>query len=102
VTESTPFGLHNLELAYTVTSGMEIPVGVVINQSDGKDKETRQFCDEQGSLFLSTIPFERRIAEIQGSGDLISRRDPCWKEQFIALGRACQSRMEGICYSLQL
>jgi MinD superfamily P-loop ATPase len=95
VTESTPFGLHDLELAYAVTSRMGIPAGVVINRSDGKNEEARQFCDRHGIPVLATIPFERWIAEIQGRGDLISRRDFSWKERFIALGRACRSAVEG-------
>ncbi len=96
VTESTPFGLHDLELASTLTSRMGIPAGVVINRSDGKDGEARRFCDEHGIPVLATIPFDRWIAGIQGSGDLISRRDSSWKERFIALARACLSRGEGL------
>ncbi len=96
VTESTPFGLHDLELAATLTSQMGIPAGVVINRSDGKDGEARRFCDEHKIPVLATIPFDRWIAGIQGSGDLISRRDSSWKERFIALARACRSRVEGL------
>jgi MinD superfamily P-loop ATPase len=96
VTESTPFGLHDLQLAYAVTSRMGIPAGVVINRSDGKNEAALQFCDEHAIPVLALIPFERWIAEIQGGGDLISRRDPSWKERFIALGRECRIMMEGI------
>jgi MinD superfamily P-loop ATPase len=95
VTESTPFGLHDLTLAYDVTSRMDIPSGVIINRSDGKDEPVRQFCDEKGIPVLAVIPFERRIAEIQGSGGLIARRDPAWKDRFCALARSCWSLAEG-------
>jgi len=95
VTESTPFGLHDLALAYDVTSQMGIPSGVIINRSDGKDEAAHRFCDEKGIPVLAVIPFDRKIAEIQGSGDLISRRDPSWKERFCAIGRACRSLVEG-------
>ncbi|MDD1709723.1 MAG: ATP-binding protein [Methanoregulaceae archaeon] len=94
VTESTPFGLHDLELAYSVTSYMGIPSGVVINLSDGRDKETRAFCEEKEIPVFATIPFDRWIAHVQGVGDLISRRDSFWKDRFIALGMACCSRVE--------
>lgn len=96
VTESTPFGLHDLALAHAVTSRMGIPAGVVINRSDGKDEEARQFCNEHGIPVLATIPFERWIAAVQGGGDLISRRDPAWKDRFVTLGRACRSQVEDI------
>ena len=95
VTESTPFGLHDLALAHDVTSQMGIPSGVVINRSDGKDEAAHRFCNENGIPVLAVIPFERRIAEIQGSGDLISRRDPAWKDRFCAIGRACRALLEG-------
>jgi MinD superfamily P-loop ATPase len=91
VTESTPFGLHDLALAYDVTSGLGIPSGVVINRSDGKDEATRTFCDDRGLPVLLVIPFERKIAEIQGSGELVARVDPAWKERFFELARRCQS-----------
>jgi MinD superfamily P-loop ATPase len=95
VTESTPFGLHDLALSYDVTSQMGIPSGVIINRSDGKDEAAHRFCDEMEIPVLAVIPFERRIAEIQDSGDLISRRDPSWKDRFCAVGRACRSLVEG-------
>jgi MinD superfamily P-loop ATPase len=95
VTESTPFGLHDLALAHDVTSRMGIPSGVVINRSDGKDEAARHFCDERQIPVLAIIPFERRIARIQSSGDLISRRDPAWRERFCDLARACRLSEEG-------
>ena len=52
-------------------------------------------CEEKKIPVLAVIPFERRIAEIQGSGNLISRRDPAWKERFCAIGRACRALWEG-------
>lgn len=95
VTESTPFGLHDLELAHHVTSQMNIPSGVIINRSGRKDEAVHRFCDENAIPVLAVIPFERRIAEIQGSGDLIARRDPAWKDRFSAIGRMCRTLAEG-------
>jgi MinD superfamily P-loop ATPase len=74
---------------------MGIPSGVVINRSDGKDEAAKKFCEEKQIRVLATIPFERRIAEIQGSGDLIARRDPAWKERFCDLAKAC--RLLSVC-----
>jgi MinD superfamily P-loop ATPase len=95
VTEATPFGLHDLALAHEVTSRMGIPSGVVINRSDGKDEAAKKFCEEKQIPVLATIPFERKIAEIQGSGDLIARWDPAWKERFCDLAKAC--RLLSVC-----
>jgi MinD superfamily P-loop ATPase len=95
VTESTPFGLHDLALAYDLTVRMGIPSGVVINRSDGNDDEAQRFCREQRIPVLVTIPFDRRIAEVQGSGNLISRVDPSWKDRFFTLAQDCLKLREG-------
>lgn len=85
VTESTPFGLHDLELAYGVTEKMGIPSGVVINRSDGGDEEICDFCAEKAVPILMTIPFDRHIAAIQNIGGLITLEIPGWDRRFIEL-----------------
>jgi MinD superfamily P-loop ATPase len=82
VTEPTPFGLHDLRLAVQVTTVLEIPSGVVINKTDGKDQEIRNFCAERDLPVLLTIPFTREIARIQNTGGLICRELAGWEEEF--------------------
>jgi len=91
VTESTPFGLHDLRLAVEVAGTLGVPAGVIINRSDGKDAETRAFCDEHGLPVLMTIPFDRGIASLQGRGELFSRAMPEWQEAFGDLYRKCRA-----------
>ena len=88
VTESTPFGLHDLRLAVEVAETLGIPAGVVINRSDGQDEETVAFCREHGLPVLMTIPFSREIAAVQNRGGLISRDLPGWEERFAGLFEA--------------
>ena len=85
VTESTPFGLHDLRLAAEVAEGVGIPAGVVINRSDGEDRATIAFCRERGLPVLMTIPFSREIAAVQNRGGLICRDLPRWEERFAGL-----------------
>lgn len=82
VTESTPLGLHDLGLAAEVTRDMGIPSGVVINRSDGRDRQMTEFCKERSLPILMTIPFDRKIAQVQNRGDLISEIDSTWLEKF--------------------
>lgn len=96
VTESSPFGLHDLALALDLTRELGIPSGVVINRSDGRDEETLHFCRKEHLPVLATIPFDRRIAEVQGGGDLIARLDPSWKDRFSALAQDCLAVWESI------
>ena len=91
VTESTPFGLHDLKLAVDVTNSMGIPSGVIINRSDGKDSDTLQFCADNDLDILMTIPFSRTIAAIQSRGDILCRAKPEWQKDFCSLFIKCRT-----------
>lgn len=91
VTESTPFGLHDLVLAAGVAKELGIKTGVVINRSDGSDAGVRRYCSENDLPVLMTIPFDRNIASIQNMGELITASMPEWKESFINLYNECLS-----------
>jgi len=91
VTESTPFGLHDLQLAVDVAARLGIPAGVVINRSDGKDEETLRFCTDHDLDILLTIPFSREIAAIQNKGDLLCRVRPEWQKDFCSLFFKCRA-----------
>lgn len=96
VTESTPFGIHDLRLAYGVAEELGIPAGVVINRSDGDDEIIRDFCTEHLLPILLTIPFDRTIAAIQNKGNLIARELPEWRERFIELFESVNRVKEGV------
>ncbi|RPI40614.1 MAG: ATPase [Methanoregulaceae archaeon] len=91
VTESTPFGLHDLQLAADVAARLGIPAGIVINRSDGNDEETLRFCTDHDLDVMMTIPFSREIAAIQSRGDLLSRARPEWQKDFMALFLKCRA-----------
>lgn len=85
VTESTPFGAHDLALAADVAAQLGLPAGVVINRSDGADRGLRQVCRDLGLPVLMTIPFAREIAAIQNRGGLIAREHEGWRSRFATL-----------------
>lgn len=63
VTEPTPFGLHDLELAVDVLDELGLPAGIVINRDGIGDGEVEAFCRARNLPILLRIPFERAIAE---------------------------------------
>jgi len=89
VTESTPFGLHDLDLAVGVTKSLGLKAGVVINRSDGSDEDVREYCRKMDLPILLTIPFEKEIASVQNRGELISEKIPGWKEKFAGIYQEC-------------
>ena len=82
VTEPTPFGLNDLELAADVVRELTIPAGVVINRCDIGDQEVAEFCRRRDIPILMEIPEERRIAEAYSRGEMIIDVLPEYKEQF--------------------
>jgi len=91
VTESTPFGLHDLQLAVDVTARLGVPAGIIINRSDGKDQATIEFCMDHDLEVMMTIPFDREIAAIQSRGELLCRVRPEWQKAFAALFVKCST-----------
>jgi len=85
VTESTPFGLHDMALVAEVVRQAGIPAGVVINRSDDRDEETEAFCHEHNLPIIMKIPFSKKIAAVQNRGDLFSSVMPEWQNRFIEL-----------------
>lgn len=85
VTEPTPFGLHDLKLAVGAVKMLEIPCGLVINQSDMGDDQVKKYAKEEDIPVLMEIPFDRRIAEAYSRGEMIVEVMPEWKERFLEL-----------------
>lgn len=68
VTEPTPFGLNDLELAVGMLEKLGIPKGVVINKADMGDRGVRDYCQLKNIPILMEIPMDRQIAESYSKG----------------------------------
>jgi MinD superfamily P-loop ATPase len=82
VTEPSPFGLHDLQLAVGVARELGIPAGVVINRDNGLYPALDEFCDEQCLPVLLRIPFERVIAEGVAQGKTLVGIHPEYGDRF--------------------
>ncbi len=82
VTEPTPFGLNDLELAADVVHELNIPVGVVINRCDIGDQEVNKFCKRRSIPVLMEIPEDRQIAAAYSRGQMIVDLMPSYTEKF--------------------
>jgi MinD superfamily P-loop ATPase len=85
VTEPTPFGLHDMQLAVEMVRAMGLPFGVVINRADSGDDKVRNYCLENNIPILSGIPDDRQIAEAYSKGEIICETLPKYKQLFKVL-----------------
>ncbi|WP_425058113.1 Iron-sulfur cluster carrier protein [Sporomusa carbonis] len=71
VTEPTPFGRHDLELAMNITCLLQIPTGVVINKSDAAssgDESIETLCESRQIPILAKIPHSLSFAKQYAAG----------------------------------
>jgi len=90
VTEPTPFGLHDLQLAVGAVRILGIPCGLLINRSDLGDDRVTAYAKEENLPVLMEIPFDRSIAEAYSRGEILVESMPQWKERFRELYRKIQ------------
>jgi MinD superfamily P-loop ATPase len=85
VTEPTPFGLYDLDIAIDVLETMDIPHGVLINKSGIGDRSMYDYLQRKDIPLLMEIPMSRRIAELYSRGTIFVHEMPEWKERFSQL-----------------
>lgn len=95
VTEPTPLGLHDLQLAVELCRTVQVPVGVVLNRSDIGDDAVANYCELETIPLLLRIPFERRIAEAYSSGVPITQAVPTMGAQLRRLGAELTAVADG-------
>jgi MinD superfamily P-loop ATPase len=94
VTEPTPFGLHDLQVAVEVIQMIDLPMGVVINFAGIGDRGVYDYCERQGIPIMMEIPFDRRIAELYSNGIPFVEAMPEWKQRFTDLLGLIQEKLE--------
>jgi MinD superfamily P-loop ATPase len=85
VTEPTPFGLHDLQLAVDMVRELAIPFAVAVNRAGSGDDRVHRFCAEAGIDIILEVADDRRIAEAYSRGELIVDALPEYRPSFAAL-----------------
>ena len=85
VTEPTPFGLYELQLAVGAAKILDIPCGLIINRSDMGDEKVNAYAAAEKLPILMEIPFDRRIAEAYSRGEMLVDVMPEWRAKFLDL-----------------
>ncbi len=94
VTEPTPFGLNDLQLAVGMIRELKIPFGVVINRADVGDEKVKEYCQTEGIEVLLEIPDDRRVAEAYSRGELAINALPAYRSQFRGLVKSIEESLK--------
>ena len=87
VTEPTPFGLNDLQLAVDTVRELGLNFGVVINRVGIGDDRVQRYCAAENIPVLLELADDRRIAEAYSRGELIVDALPEYRERFEQLWR---------------
>ncbi|MDI3311204.1 ATP-binding protein [Thermoanaerobacter sp. RKWS2] len=71
VTEPTPYGMHDFDLAVQLVKQMGIPMAAVINKAGEGDNIIEEYCEKEGIKVLAKIPFKKEFAEAYSKGKLL-------------------------------
>lgn len=83
VTEPTPFGLNDLQMAVDVIRDIKKPIGVIINKSERKyDNIIENYCNIEDIDIVMKIPHMKKIAELYSRGIPFVTQLPEWKQEF--------------------
>ncbi|MBN1691213.1 MAG: ATP-binding protein [Dehalococcoidia bacterium] len=82
VTEPTPFGLHDLELAVLTVKQLGIPCGVIVNRAVPGEDMVQSYCSRENIPVLLEIPLDRDIARLYSNGQTLAEGMPQWQDRF--------------------
>jgi MinD superfamily P-loop ATPase len=81
VTEPTPFGLYDLQLAVETVRALQLPVAVVVNRADLDAQAVRSRCRQMRVPILGELPEDRAVAEAYSSGRLACAAVPGYRQR---------------------
>jgi MinD superfamily P-loop ATPase len=82
VTEPTPFGLYDLNMAVETIKILKIPFAVAINRFDSGDDRVEKYCRKENIKILIKIPDNRKAAEAYSNGNSLISAMPWLKGEF--------------------
>lgn len=101
VTEPTPFGLSDLDLAVQMLKKLDIPVGVLINRADIGNKDVEEYCYREGIPVLMQIPWDRELAVLYARGEPIVQHSAKWHNLFEELWSSISDHLSAVEYKAE-
>ncbi len=85
VTEPTPFGLYDLQLAHEAFRPLGKPMGVVINRAGVGEDNVYEFCRSQNLPIWAEIPYDRQIAAAYSQSRIVTDVSDSLRSGFMEL-----------------
>lgn len=85
VSEPTPFGVSDMKMVVEMLRNMSIKFGVVINKAGLGNDEIYKYCDSEGIEILGEIPFNKEIAKLYASGEILSYKIDSYKKTMLSI-----------------
>jgi MinD superfamily P-loop ATPase len=95
VTEPTPFGLHDLELAVGMGRALKKNLAAVINRADLGDERTRNFLDREKIPILAEIPFTQEVAKSYAAAQLPMNHCEPFRRNIVELAEKLMAMIAG-------
>jgi MinD superfamily P-loop ATPase len=71
VTESSEFGLHDLNMAVDLVNLFKIPYGIIINKDDGTENMVKRYCSKNKIALFGTVPYSMEAAALYSNGIML-------------------------------
>jgi len=94
ITEPTPFGRHDLQLAVETMREIGKPFAVVINRSEQPINIISTYCTQQLIPVLLQIPASRHIAQCYSQGLSLLDADPSMEDRLINMVKQIKMRID--------
>ncbi len=85
VTEPTPFGLNDLELAVGMARALGLTFSVIVNRAGLGERGVYEFCEREGIEIVLEIPFDKHIAATYARGGTLLDADEAWEAKLVEL-----------------
>ncbi|CCO22048.1 P-loop NTPase [Maridesulfovibrio hydrothermalis] len=95
VTEPTPFGLHDLDLAVQLMGTLEMPCGVIVNRSGMGDDCVEKYLSDKNIPLLGSLPHSKEAASKYSEGGLLYESMPGFKDIFADIWSSIQKQVNG-------
>lgn len=94
VTEPTPFGLHDLDLAVKLLRKLGYPFGVVVNRAGMGDDRIEEYLKQEDILLLGSLPHSHEAASLYSRGKMLVDAVPGFKEEFARIAEAVEEQVK--------